>query len=481
MAVLWVVGDSTLSRFEDKYYYPRYGYGTMLSEYLDKDVEVRNIALSGRSSKSFLAEPEYNELISGMKNGDYLIVGMGHNDEKTETARHTSAEGSYDTEGSFANSLYANYYLKAKEAGCTMILCTPIVRRPADGIWSDMCMHVVEDMGQFKGGDYSQAVRDFGYELGIPVVDMTAATRKLYDILGSDETKYLHAWPSNKESSVDNTHTNIWGARVNAYLCMSQIKELGIAGLSEYVVLDDDMDDIGNGIRIPSKSYLVSDSSYVPVVFDADLKDSNIWQEYDGWKGTVFGDIPMEGDYSKFILEPVENGVHIAVNNNAGKISMVTDGIAMYYKKVPIGTDFVLSARMRVNSYFKNNQVSFGLMVRDDCYVDKKITETIGDYVAAAPLYLTRDENIIKCFARKSGNLFEGECLDGVIEPGKTYDVRIESSSDGYALYLGDDKAVTGGFDFKLTSVDPDNVYVGMFVSRNADVTFTDIELKINA
>ena len=33
---LWVIGDSTLSCFADKYYYPRYGYGTMLKEYLDE-------------------------------------------------------------------------------------------------------------------------------------------------------------------------------------------------------------------------------------------------------------------------------------------------------------------------------------------------------------------------------------------------------------------------------------------------------------
>ena len=30
MSTLWVVGDSTLSSFDDKYYYPRYGYGTSL-------------------------------------------------------------------------------------------------------------------------------------------------------------------------------------------------------------------------------------------------------------------------------------------------------------------------------------------------------------------------------------------------------------------------------------------------------------------
>lgn len=64
---LWVVGDSTLSSFEDKYYLPRYGYGTKLQEYLDDEIIVKNIALSGRSSKSYTTEPEYQTLLSGMK------------------------------------------------------------------------------------------------------------------------------------------------------------------------------------------------------------------------------------------------------------------------------------------------------------------------------------------------------------------------------------------------------------------------------
>ena len=53
MSTLWVIGDSTVSSFEDKYYYPRYGYGTMLDKYLNDNVRVVNIALSGRSSKSY--------------------------------------------------------------------------------------------------------------------------------------------------------------------------------------------------------------------------------------------------------------------------------------------------------------------------------------------------------------------------------------------------------------------------------------------
>ena len=92
---LWVVGDSTLSSFEDKYYLPRYGYGTKLQEYLDDEIIVKNIALSGRSSKSYTTEPEYQTLLSGMKKDDYLIIGFGHNDEKTENDRYTQGEGDY--------------------------------------------------------------------------------------------------------------------------------------------------------------------------------------------------------------------------------------------------------------------------------------------------------------------------------------------------------------------------------------------------
>jgi lysophospholipase L1-like esterase len=93
MSTLWVVGDSTLSSFDDKYYYPRYGYGTKLGCYLNSKVQVNNLALSGRSSLSFTKEENYKELLAGMKAGDFLIIGFGHNDEKTETGRYTSPIG----------------------------------------------------------------------------------------------------------------------------------------------------------------------------------------------------------------------------------------------------------------------------------------------------------------------------------------------------------------------------------------------------
>lgn len=471
---LWVIGDSTLSSFEDKYYYPRYGYGTMLDKYLDEDFEVKNIALSGRSSKSYTQEPEYKLLLDGMRSGDFLIIGFGHNDEKTELGRFTSGKGTYKDAGSFANSLYENYIKKADEAGCRVILCTPIVRRTAKGVWSDQELHITQNTGSFIGGDYAQVIRDLGADLGIAVVDMTSMTKRLYDDMGPENTIYLHAWPSDNELSVDNTHTNIWGARVNAYLCLKSIKELEIDGISENVInIDTDM-------PVPAKEkYLVSNEGYKPTVFDSNLKKSEYWEDADGFSGTVFGDIGEKFKTGNFILEKAEDGgIHIAVKDNCGKISAVTDGIAMYYKKVPVEKNFVLSAKLKINDYFLNDQVSFGLMVRDEVYIDRPTPDILGDYVAAAPLKLTHGADCLNCFARKSGVLTPGGKCTREYKPGDIVDLRIESTSDGYACTFGEEATVTGGFDFKLTSIDAQNVYVGMFAARNADVTFYDVKLE---
>ncbi len=103
-ATAWVIGDSTVSSFSDAYYYPRYGWGTQLEYYFDDTIAVNNLALSGRSSKSFTKEANYSTLMNGMKSGDFLFVGFGHNDEKAEADRYTNPNGDYKTEGSFANS-----------------------------------------------------------------------------------------------------------------------------------------------------------------------------------------------------------------------------------------------------------------------------------------------------------------------------------------------------------------------------------------
>lgn len=471
---IWIVGDSTVSSFTDNYYYPRYGWGTKVNEYLTEgSFDVQNLALSGRSSKSYLLDPEYQTLINGMKSGDYLLIGFGHNDEKAEIDRYTDPNGTYTDEGSFAYSLYENYIKIAKEKGCTPILTTPIVRRTKTGDWTPAELHVTADSGTFKGGDYSQAVRDLGTAVSVPVVDMTTLTKNLYDELGVSETLYLHAWTSSKEASVDNTHTNVWGGKYNAYLVTKAIKELNISGLSNYII----------DATAPTKAdTLVSNPSYVEPDYDPNLPQSEMWEDYGIWKGSAFGDIGGVPSKDNHTLETDADGnMHIAVKNNKGKISSTSDGLGMYYYKVPAGSPFKLTATAKINDFNSNNQVSFGLMARDDMYIDSYINTTIGDYVAAGPLNLTKGtEGAWACFARKSGVLTQGGTFTTMPAPSDVVELSIEGTSDGYVAKYGDEPAVSGGFDFPLTSIDPENIYVGMYAVRNADITFSNIKLIVD-
>ena len=466
---VWIIGDSTVSSFADNYYYPRYGWGTQIDKYLDGTYEVKNIALSGRSSKSYVNDKEYKELTAGMKQGDYLLIGFGHNDEKAEADRYTDPNGDYKTAGSFANSLYENYIKPAQATGTTVILCTPIVRRTATAEWSDSNLHITKDSGDFKGGDYAQSIRNLGKELNIPVVDMTKMTKELYDTLGPDETVNLHAWTSSKTTSVDNTHTNIYGGTYNAYLVTKTIKELGVAGISEHITAKE----------APVKAdVLKSNPDYKEAEYSGELKQSELWKDAGVFKGSIFGDIGGDPNLikDKFILEGNEDGsIHIAVNGK-GKISSTTDGMAMYYYKVPADSNFVITANATVNSINKHNQVAFGLMARDAMYIDVNDKSALGDYVAAGSI----KQGTANCFKRKDGALGYGGTLENPVEAGKTYALKIESNSDGYACTFGDNAAISGGFDFKLTSIDADYVYVGLFVARQADVTFSDVKLVVD-
>ena len=473
---VWIVGDSTVSSFNDSYYYPRYGWGTQIAEYLDGTFNVENLALSGRSSVSFTTEANYTTLINGMKSGDYLLVGFGHNDEKTGDGLFSSGSGDYKTSGTFGYSLYENYIKPANEKGVTVILCTPIVRRTKTGTFSDSELHKTEN------GDYAQAIKDLStnlkkdLDITVPVVDMTSKTKALYETLGVNETLYLHAWTANKQESVDNTHTNIYGGRYNAWMITQEIKAQNVAGIAEHV----------KASEAPVKGeVLVPNPDYKEVTYQPPTKDSVLGATVKNvWKPTAFGYLGGNASTANHVLSATEEGnLNIAVKNNKGKINKTADGIAMYYYQIPAESSFSLSATMKVNDFATNsNEISFGLMARDDMYIDYNDTaNTLGDYVAAAP-YNVNTSNQSCCFARKSSALTQsGEILSGdkKIVKGGSYDLKIESTSDGYACSIGEQRIV-GGFDFKLTAVDSQYVYVGMFAARNADVSFSNIKLVVD-
>lgn len=77
---VFLVGDSTVANFDLPD--PRQGWGQVIGPYFAADVTVKNYALSGRSSKSFLAEGAWAPVLEQIRPGDYVLIQFGHNDEK---------------------------------------------------------------------------------------------------------------------------------------------------------------------------------------------------------------------------------------------------------------------------------------------------------------------------------------------------------------------------------------------------------------
>ena len=228
---VFLVGDSTVCNYTETkekaaYYYMRNGYGMRLGEYLNDKVTINNLALSGRSSKSFLKEANYTTLKNSIKAGDFLIIGFGHNDEKTEEARYTNPNGAVTEPTSLKYHLYEYYIKIALDAGATPILCTPIVRRVSSGTYSGNSIHQTAGNATYPGGDYTKAIIDLGAEKNVQVIDLTTITKNMLTGLSSDQSASIYAWKKEANiTSVDNTHINAYGAQIVArLLCEELIK-----------------------------------------------------------------------------------------------------------------------------------------------------------------------------------------------------------------------------------------------------------------
>ena len=86
LVTIHLAGDSTMAeKLPEKR--PETGWGERLQSFFDdKQVEVRNYAKNGRSTRTFISEGLWDNLLAHVKPGDYVFIQFGHNDESKEKA-----------------------------------------------------------------------------------------------------------------------------------------------------------------------------------------------------------------------------------------------------------------------------------------------------------------------------------------------------------------------------------------------------------
>ena len=197
VTTVFLCGNSTVVDQDNE---PWASWGQMIPYFFDTNVCIANYAESGESANTFIAAGRLKKALSQMKEGDYLFMEFGHNDQKQKGP----GKGAYY---SFMTSL-KTFIDEARLRGAHPVLVTPTQRRSfgPDG-------HIRD-----THEDYPEAMRWLAEKENVPLIDLNEMTRTLYEAMGVEPSKraFVHypagSYPGQTQDFADNTHFNPYGA-----------------------------------------------------------------------------------------------------------------------------------------------------------------------------------------------------------------------------------------------------------------------------
>ena len=182
---LWIAGDSTVANGGSAC---PYGWGRDLASYFNSNVSVENLAVAGRSVRTWLydvkstlggdgectlttdssgkpvVQSRWQTMLSGMKRGDYLFIQFGINDGDTACPRHVGS-----------TAFMQEYQMMAEAArarGATPIFITPVSAIRCSGNTA------VASRG------FLSETNNLGARLNVPVIDLHQRSIQLYNQRG---------------------------------------------------------------------------------------------------------------------------------------------------------------------------------------------------------------------------------------------------------------------------------------------------------
>jgi lysophospholipase L1-like esterase len=216
---VYLAGDSTMSD-KDVKAYPETGWGMPFKTFFNSTVTVVNKAKNGRSTRSFIAEGLWTSITANLKEGDYVLIQFGHNDEVPTKATYTK-------EPEFEANL-TRFITETREKKATPVLITPVARRK------------FSPDGKVTGthDTYSELVRKVAARQQAPLIDLDKESQELLQQFGVEESKLLFNQlapgenPNYPDGVTDNTHFSELGARKVAEIVFADLEALGL-GLAE--------------------------------------------------------------------------------------------------------------------------------------------------------------------------------------------------------------------------------------------------------
>ena len=228
---LFLIGDSTVRNGNGTGSNNQLGWGEPLAAYFDPaKIQVVNRARGGRSSRTFLTEGLWDQVLDALKPGDFVIMQFGHNDggplDDNQRARG-SLRGVGEETREIDNPITKKHevvhtfgwYLRkfiadAKAKGATPMVCSLVPRK----IWKE---------GKIvRSADYAKWSSEVAQAQSVPFLDLNEIIARRYDDLGQEKVEPLFG--------DEHTHTSPAGAELNAECVVAALKGLKDNPLAPY-------------------------------------------------------------------------------------------------------------------------------------------------------------------------------------------------------------------------------------------------------
>ncbi|WP_143873103.1 rhamnogalacturonan acetylesterase [Catenovulum sediminis] len=216
---IFIAGDSTAARYNKE---DQQGWGGVFESYFNlTKVKIDNRARGGRSSRTFITEGLWQQLLNDVQAGDLVLIQFGHNDASpvndARRARGTLAgikEEFVDIQNKLTGQQERVYtfghYIRqmvsdVREKNATPVLMSLTVRNKWYG-------HRIER----GSGKYGYWMYQLAWELNTAYLDVTNAVADKLETLGAAQTAAFYP--------KDHTHFNHMGAHIHAQSVVAVLK-----------------------------------------------------------------------------------------------------------------------------------------------------------------------------------------------------------------------------------------------------------------
>jgi lysophospholipase L1-like esterase len=206
--VIALVGDSTVADYPPEKQLQ--GWGQVLPEFFNDKVTIKNFARNGRSSKSFIKEGLWDNVL--LSKADYIFIQFGHNDCPGKADRTTDPNTDFQE--------YLRKYINdSRKISAQPILVTSMERRKFDK--NGKIQQTIDK--------YSAAMKIVAKKENVPLIDLHDKSVKLYESLGERDCAFM-----NTSAKPDTTHFTHQGATTMARLLVEEIPKQ-VPSLEKYL------------------------------------------------------------------------------------------------------------------------------------------------------------------------------------------------------------------------------------------------------